>query len=101
MTGVAVLSVESLSVSETGGGQMAAAGSLIERLRDFLGAARVSLPPKEEFLKIVEEAYTTYVAPIDIPGVPNIVVEPWVDKMILAVLLQQASALYDAFAPVA
>ncbi len=80
-----------------GRNQVAAGGALIDRIRDALSSLTTSLPPKDEFLRIVAEAYDKYVAPIDIPGVPNLV-EPWVDSALKAIVLQQVSRIYDNFA---
>ncbi len=77
--------------------QVQAGGMLLEKIREFLSTLKIALPPKNEFMKIVGDAYDLYVAPIDIPGVPNLV-EPWVDNALKAILLQQASRLYDQFA---
>lgn len=77
--------------------QMAAGGALLERIREFLSQLTIPLPERNEFLRIVAEAYDLYVAPVDIPGVPNII-EPWVDSALKAILLQQAAAIYDMLA---
>lgn len=79
------------------GNQVAAAGDLIERIREFLKSLGGSLPAKQDFLKIVREAYEKYVAPIDLPGVPNLF-EPTVDRLLGEVVVQMASRLYDYFA---
>jgi hypothetical protein len=77
--------------------QVLAGGVFLERIKEFLSTLKIPLPPKNEFLKIVGDAYDTYIAPIDIPGVPNMI-EPWVDNALKAIILQQASRLYDQFA---
>jgi hypothetical protein len=86
-----------LESSQFGGNQMRAGGALIDKIREWLRGLDIALPPKDEFLQIVGDAYDTYVKPIDIPGVPNIV-EPWVDSALRAIVLTQASKLYDSFA---
>lgn len=80
-----------------GNNQVAAGGALIDRIKDVLSSISIPLPPKADFLKTVAEAYDTYVAPIDIPGIPNMV-EPWVDSALKSIVLQQASRIYDNFA---
>jgi hypothetical protein len=101
MSETSVFSAESFELQPEGlNSQLAAAGSLIEKIKKFLEQTRIALPPKDQFLKTVADAYDTYVAPIDIPGVPNIV-EPWVDNALRAIVLQQSSSLYDYFATVA
>jgi hypothetical protein len=79
------------------GNQLLAAGELLERIKEFLKGLNGSLPSKQEFLKIVRAAYETYVAPIDLPGVPNLF-EPTVDRLLGEVVVQAASRLYDYFA---
>lgn len=86
-----------LESSDHGGNQLRAGGALLDRIREWLNGLDIALPPKPEFLRIVGEAYDKYVAPIDIPGVPNLV-EPWVDSALKAIVMNQASRLYDAIA---
>jgi hypothetical protein len=83
--------------SEHGNNQVRAGGALLDKIRDWLKSISGALPQKEEFLKIVGQAYDQYVAPLDLPGVPNLV-EPWVDSALKAIVLQQASRLYDRIA---
>lgn len=94
-----LMSVPMLAIdsSEHGNNQVRAGGALLDKIRDFLKSISGALPPKEDFLKVVSQAYDTYVAPIDIPGVPNLV-EPWVDSALKAIVLQQAGRLYDKIA---
>lgn len=86
-----------LESSEHGGNQLRAGGALLDKLREWLNGLDIALPPKPEFLRIVGEAYDSYVATIDIPGVPNLV-EPWVDSALKAIVMQQSSRLYDSIA---
>jgi len=86
-----------LESSQYGGNQLRAGGALLDKIREWIKSLDIALPPKDEFLKTVAAAYDQYVAPIDIPGVPN-VVEPWVDSALKAIVLRQASSLYDKFA---
>lgn len=79
------------------GNQVAAAGALVERFREWIRGLDIALPPKADLLKQVAEAYDAYVAPIDIPGVPNLV-EPWLDSALKAIVLQQVSRIYDNIA---
>ena len=83
--------------SNFNGNQVAASGALIERFREWIRGLNVPLPPKADLLKQIAEAYDDYVAPIDIPGVPNLV-EPWLDSALKAIVLQQVSRIYDNFA---
>lgn len=79
------------------GNQLAAGGALIDKIRDVLSTLSIALPPKEDFLAQVGNAYDAYVKPIDLPYVPNFV-EPWVDSVLKGVVLQQASGIYDQLA---
>ncbi|AMV31291.1 hypothetical protein VN12_04185 [Pirellula sp. SH-Sr6A] len=86
-----------LDSSDFKGNQVAAGGALLDKIREVLSSLSISLPPKSDFLKMVDDAYETYVRPIDIPGIPNMV-EPWVDSALKSIVLQQASRIYDNFA---
>lgn len=68
--------------------------SLLDSIRAQLQALIDGLPSKDVVLKKASEAFDQYIAPLDIPGVPNIV-EPVVDKMLKEMFLQLVSALYD------
>lgn len=87
----------SIQTEEFTGNQIAAAGALLEKVRKFLASLNVPLPNKEQFMKVVADAYDLYVAPIDIPQIPN-TFEPWVDSALRSILLYQASAAYDLIA---
>lgn len=91
------LVVGSLAPSVEHENQLAAAGALLDKLKEALSQLNIPLPPKDQVLAMVSEAYDAYVAPIDLPGVPNIV-EPWVDSAIKAVVLQMAGRIYDKVA---
>jgi hypothetical protein len=94
-----ILSVEDLQpmVVASESNQFQAAGSLLERLAKWLKEAVGPLPSKAEVLEIVGKAYDLYVAPIDIPGVPNLI-EPRIDAMLRVAVLVAAGKLYDRFA---
>ncbi len=80
------------------GNHLSAQGAILDRLRDRLRelvADSITLPTKEQVLKIAGDAYDRYVAPIDIPGVPNFV-EPEFDLMAKALFLRAVSAVYDS-----
>lgn len=88
-------SVESLNIGVAGdNNQVAAGGRLLDKVRELLATLGDNLPPKDVFLKTISDAYDKYVAPIDIPQIPN-VLEAWVDQMLKAVILKQAERLYD------
>lgn len=93
-----ILSVDTFALEgDFGGNQFAAAGSLIEKIKAWLEAVVGPLPNKDEFLKIVGAAYDSFVAPIDIPGVPNLI-EPRIDAMLRVAVLVAAGKLYDQLA---
>jgi hypothetical protein len=93
-----MLGSESFALSEDfGGNQLAAAGSLLDKIKKWLAAISGPLPSKDEFLRAVGEAYDSFVAPIDIPGVPNLI-EPRIDALLRVVVLVAAGKLYDQFA---
>jgi hypothetical protein len=79
------------------GKKFSAAGSLIEKIKAWLESIAGPMPSKDEFLKIVGAAYDTFVAPIDLPGVPNFI-EPRIDAMLRVAVLAAAGKLYDQFA---
>jgi hypothetical protein len=97
MSSVLTVELFDLGDKDYAGNQIAAAGDLMEKIREFLKSLGGSLPSKQEFLKVVRQAYNDYVAPIDLPGVPNLF-EPTVDRLLGEVVVQAASRLYDYFA---
>jgi hypothetical protein len=80
-----------------GDNQIAAAGSLIDKVKSWLSSIVGPMPSKEEVLKVVGEAYDAYVAPIDLPGVPNLI-EPRIDAMLRVVVLVAVGKIYDQLA---
>lgn len=74
--------------------QAEGAGELLDAVTDLLREWRTKLPGKEEILTAVGNAYDTFIAPIDIRMVPNII-EPMVDAMLRKYLLSAVDALYD------
>jgi hypothetical protein len=80
-----------------GGNQIGAAGSLFEKVREWLSKIAGPMPSKEEILAAVGAAYDQFVAPIDMPGVPNFI-EPRVDAMLRVALLVAIGKLYDQIA---
>lgn len=74
-------------------------GDLLERLitivKDLvsqLGLRNLTDEQKQAILKAIEAGYRTYIAPLDIPYVPNIV-EPWLDEVVLQALLNASKKL--------
>ena len=66
---------------------------LLQRL-DFLRALIAGLD-KESVLELISKLYDEYIAPLDIPGVPNFIVEPQIDAAIKAVVLAIVSQVID------
>lgn len=66
---------------------------LLQRL-DFLRALIAGLD-KEAVLDLINKLYDEYIAPLDIPGVPNFIVEPQIDAAIKAVVLAIVSQVID------
>lgn len=85
-----------MTAAELGGNQYSAAGALLDVIKrdlwDYL-----QLPPKDTVLAAAAEAYDLYVAPIDIPYVPNLI-EPLVDQQLRSMFLASVDSLYDAIA---
>lgn len=74
-------------------------GDLLERLitivKDLvaqLDLSKLSDKQKQEILKAIESGYNTYIRPLDIPYIPN-VVEPWVDEIVFNALMQASKKL--------
>ena len=93
-----ICSVDSFAIDgDFGGNQFLAAGSLLEKVKEWLKSVAGPLPTKEIVLKVVGEAYDAFVAPIDIPGIPNLI-EPRIDAMLRVAVLVAVGKLYDQFA---
>lgn len=65
------------------------------KVKEFLRDT-IELPSKEVFLAAVGSAYDKHIAPIDLPGVNNLM-EPWVDQALKAVLLRSVSGMHDSW----
>jgi len=70
------------------------AARLIKSIEDQLAKQIGRLPTKDDVLAAAGVAYDTYIAPIDIPGIPA-AVEPWIDQMLKAVFLRLVAGAYD------
>ena len=62
----------------------------LSQLLDFVGEL-----PKQEILDMLGDLYDDYIAPLDIPGVPNIFVEAKLDEMLKKVFLAIAERIID------
>jgi hypothetical protein len=67
---------------------------LIGRVREKLLALDI-LPSKEVVLAAASKAFDDYVAPFDIPMVPNFI-EPYVDAQLKSMYMATIDRLYDA-----
>lgn len=81
-----------VAMQNSGDNAMTLSGKLIDKVRDLL--SEIDLPPREVVLNAVRNVYAQYVAPVDLPGVPN-AIEPWVDQAILAIVLRAVNGMYD------
>lgn len=50
---------------------------------------------KEELIRAAESAYDNYLAPLDIVGIPNDVIEPYIDGLLRAQIRPALSAIFD------
>jgi len=62
----------------------------LSQLLDFVGEL-----PKQEILDMLADLYDDYIAPLDIPGVPNIILEAKLDEMLKKVFLAIAERIID------
>ena len=95
---MAEISVSDLAVFQGfDGNQFAASGKLLDRLKELLSGIVGPMPSRESVLEAVGQAYDAFVAPIDIPGVPNLI-EPRIDAMLRVAVLVAAGKIYDSLA---
>ena len=66
---------------------------LLQRL-DFLRGLIANLD-KEQVLELVSKLYDDYIAPLDIPGVPNFVIEPQIDVALKGLVLAIVAQVID------
>ena len=62
----------------------------MERVQEAINNSDLSKVSKEDFLKMIGEAYDKFVLPIDLPG-PDAILDP----LLKSIILNQASRLYD------
>jgi hypothetical protein len=67
---------------------------LIRRVKDQLLVIDI-MPTKEVVLKAASKAFDDYVAPFDIPLVPNFM-EPYIDAQLKSIFMGTVDRLYDA-----
>lgn len=79
------------------GNQISAAGSLIDQVKKWLEGIVGPMPSKADVLSMAGAAYDQFVAPIDLPGVPNLI-EPRIDAMLRVVVLVAVGKIYDQLA---
>jgi len=72
------------------------AGSLFSLAKDKLLEA-ITLPSRDEVLKAAGDAFDKYVAPLDVPFIPNII-EPTFDAMMRKAFIDSVGKLYDVIA---
>lgn len=66
----------------------------MERVKEAIKNSDLSKVSKEDFLKMVLDAYDNFILPIDLPG-PDVVLDP----LLKSICLNQASKLYDKVMP--
>lgn len=66
---------------------------LLQRL-DFLKAIVANLD-KEQVLELVSKLYDDYIAPFDIPGIPNLIIEPQIDAALKGLVLAIVAQVID------
>lgn len=74
---------------------MGVADRLLDAIRTQLDQLKDSLPTKDEVIDAAGAAYDRYVAPLDIPYVPNLF-EPRVDALLKGIFLSMVDRVYDA-----
>jgi hypothetical protein len=72
--------------------------SFLDRVRELLLSMRLTLPPKDQVLKIAGDLYDRYIASINFPQIPDIA-EGVFDNMAKRALLFLISQFYDRIAP--
>ena len=65
--------------------------TLLQRL-DFLRGLIANLD-EQQTLELIAKLYDQYIAPLDIPGVPNLLIEPQLDAALKSVVLKLVEAM--------
>ena len=81
---------------EARGNPWEVAGRLFALAKEKLLEA-INLPPRDEVLKAAGDAFDKYVAPLDVPLVPNFL-EPTFDAMMRDAFIDSVGKLYDVVA---
>lgn len=66
--------------------------TIVKELVSQLDLSKLSEEQKQAILKAIETGYNTYIRPLDIPYVPNIV-EPWLDEVVFKALMEASKKL--------
>ena len=92
-----ILELESSLLAEMPVQGLVAKFDLIDRLLDRLGSLvdLIGDLPKDAILQMLGQVYDDYIGPLDIPGVPNIVVEPKLDQLLRVAFLAIAERIID------
>lgn len=69
---------------------------LVERLIEALAGMRgmIAALDKEQVLQLLGDLYDNWIAPLDLPGIPNLV-EPQIDKILKNVLMAIVERVID------
>lgn len=87
-------SIVSVLTAARSGGVLTRLGlidALLSRL-DFLRELLANLD-EQATLDLIGKLYDQYIAPLDIPGVPNLIIEPQIDAAIKSVVLKLAESI--------
>lgn len=87
-------SIVSVLTAARSGGVLTRLGlidALLSRL-DFLRELLVNLD-EQATLDLIGKLYDQYIAPLDIPGVPNLIIEPQIDAAIKSVVLKLVESI--------
>lgn len=85
--------VSVLTAARSGGilNRLGLIDALLNRL-DFLRGFLANLD-EQTTIELIAKLYDQYIAPLDIPGVPNLIIEPQLDAAIKSVVLKLAEAI--------
>lgn len=85
--------VSVLTAARSGGilNRLGLIDALLNRL-DFLRGFLANLD-EQTTIELIAKLYDQYIAPLDIPGVPNLIIEPQLDAAIKSVVLNLAEAI--------
>ena len=90
-----MLTAESFEINVDAVDRRGLVEAFLDKIKSVVFSFKYELPPRDEFLKLVKEGYDKFIAPIDMPYVPNVLAEPWLDKVVGEWVVFRAGILYD------